>query len=67
MRSLDSRAVRRSPRLAWKHLVEVFGTEERFRSRIDRLKEASPKGEDELLNLLDKYLGGWRPTGFNDD
>ena len=62
--SEGKRAIRRSPRLAWDTLIELFGGLDEFNSRIDRLKESKPQGEDELLKLVDKYLTGWRPGDF---
>ena len=62
--SMGSRAVRRSPRLAWDALIQLFGTQETLKERINKLKLTKPEGEEELLDLVDKYLGGWRPTDF---
>jgi hypothetical protein len=30
------------------------------------LKAAQPEGFDELLQLADEYLGGWRPSDFGE-
>ena len=65
--SIGSRAIRRSPQLAWDALIELFGSQDELKQRIDRLKEAKPEGEGELLSLVDKYLGGWRPRDFDED
>jgi len=65
--SMGSRAVRRYPRLAWDALVEVYGGEAVLRERIQVLKAASGGSADELLQLADKYLAGWRPKDFGDD
>lgn len=65
--STGSRAIRRSPRLAWDTLIELFGGLDELNSRINRLKESKPQGDDELLGLVDKYLGGWRPGNFGED
>ena len=65
--SMGSRAIRRSPQLAWDPLIELFGGHDELRERIDRLKETKPDGEDKLLSLVDKYLGGWRPNDFGED
>jgi hypothetical protein len=59
--TMGSRAVRRSARLAWNVLIELYGDEGTLRERIERLKATQPEGVDELLQLADKYLGGWRP------
>jgi hypothetical protein len=63
--TFGSRAVRRSPRLAWDVLVEVLGDEESLRQRIESLKAAQPTGAEDLLELVDRYLGGWRPQPFS--
>jgi len=65
--SMGSRAVRRSYRLAWDALIELYGGEEVLRERIEKLKAMHPQGADEILQLADKYLGGWRPGEFDDD
>jgi hypothetical protein len=65
--SVDSRAIRRSPRLAWDSLVYLYGDESTLRTRIDALKVIAPTDEAELLDLVDRYLGGWRPAAFGDD
>lgn len=65
--SMGSRAVRRSDRLAWDALVELYGEENTLSERIAKLKASQPEGNDELLQLADKYLGGWRPRDFDED
>jgi hypothetical protein len=62
-----SRAVRRSPRLAWDVLIELYGDEATLRERIEALKATSPEGGDDVLELADKYLSGWRPKDFGED
>ena len=59
--SLDSRAVRRSARLAWKVLLELYGDEATLRDQIEKVKGSRSADSDELLELADKYLAGWRP------
>ena len=65
--AMGSRAVRRSPRLAWDALIELYGNEDTLRERIQRLKATQPEGVNELLDLANKYLGGWRPSDFGED
>jgi len=65
--SMGSRAVRRSARLAWDALVELYGDEGTLRERIEELKASQPEGNDEILQLADKYVGGWRPRDFGED
>jgi KAP-like P-loop domain-containing protein len=64
---MGSRAVRRFPRLAWDVLIELYGDEAILRERIEGLKATRPDCVDELIELADKYLGGWRPKNFETD
>ncbi len=64
--AMGSRAVRRSPRLAWDVLIELYGNEDTLKERIDRLKATQPEGVSGLLELAAKYLGGWRPGDFGE-
>lgn len=59
---MGSRAVRRSARLAWDALAELYGGGEALGERIKELHGTQPEGAEELLALADKYLGGWRPS-----
>ena len=65
--SIDSRAVHRSPRLAWSVLVDLCGGECGLRRRIDSLKESRLAGSEDLIDLAEKYLDGWRPDHFQED
>ncbi len=65
--AMGSRTVRRSPRLAWDVLVELYGGEDILRERIEELKASNPQGVGEHLDLAEKYLSGWRPSEFGDD
>jgi len=64
---MESRAVRRSPRLAWEALIELYGDEATLKARIESLKATNPEDAHELLELVDRYLTGWRPSDFRDD
>ena len=55
-----SRAVQRSPRLAWDELVGLYGDEATLKERIESLRVANLDGSDALIELADKYLGGYR-------
>ena len=61
---MGSHAVHTSSRLRWDILVDLYGSEEILRKRIEELKSTQPKGLDEILEMADRYLGGWRPTDF---
>ena len=62
--SMESRAVQRSPRLAWNELIELYGDEATLKERIESLKIAKLDRADELLELADEYLGGRRGDPF---
>ena len=59
-----SRAVQRTPRLVWDTLIELYGDEATLKERIESLKIAKLDGADDLLELADKYLSGWRDDPF---
>jgi hypothetical protein len=61
--SIGNRAVQRTPHLAWKELVDLYGDEDTLRTRLERLKASQPPraGDDQLLELVDQYLSGSRP------
>ena len=66
--TVESRAVRRFPRLDWDALVKLFGDEAVLRDRIGRLAASPVAANDaELLSLANKYLDGWRPKQFGED
>jgi len=67
VQGIGSRAIRRLPRLSWEALIKIYENEETLEERIARLITLRPKAENDLLELAEKYLGGWRPTGFGDD
>jgi hypothetical protein len=64
---MGRRAVRRSARLAWDALVELYGSEATLRERIEKLRAWQPEADHKLLQLVDKYLGGWRPKDFDEE
>ena len=55
---LGSRAVRKSPRLQWDMLVDLYGSEDTLRERIEKLKVTQSTGTDDILELADRYLEG---------
>lgn len=65
--SMGRRAVRRKSRLAWEVLIELYDDEVTLRHRIEALKASRLENVDDLLDLADKYLAGWRPEEFGDD
>src|SRR5262249_32367975 len=60
--TFGSRAVRRSGRLAWDVLVDLYGGEATLKARIEELRAVQPQ-QDDLIALAEKYLKGWRPDG----
>ncbi len=55
--------VQNSPNLAWDKLVELYGDEAILKERIESLRVAKLEGSDDLIELADKYLGGYRDVG----
>lgn len=64
---MGTRAVQRSWRLPWDSLVELYGDEETLKARIQALGAIPTDDDRELLELAEKYVGGWRPNDFGDD
>lgn len=63
-----SRVVRRSPRLAWSSLTNVLGGDDQARQRLAALASSDVEFDPDLLQLVQRYLDGWRPDeGFDDD
>lgn len=60
--SMGSRQVRSEDRLAWELLVELFESEVEVKKVVRNVRENL--GDDNILQLADKYLSGWRPKGF---
>lgn len=65
--TVGNRAVTRSPRLAWDVLIEIYGDEETLHASLEQLRESPLPGSAELVQLADRYIGGWRPKDFGDD
>ena len=66
--AVGNRAVRTKICLQWDALLKVYGGEDELRAAVDTVR---PMAESEhriaeTINLADKYLGGWRPDGFED-
>jgi hypothetical protein len=60
--TMGTRAVRKEDLLAWDTLVMVMGGEDAIRSAVELVRER-PELQS-VVELVDKYLGGWRPTDF---
>lgn len=65
--TIGSRAVKRSPRLAWEILIEIYGSEETLGDRIQDVKALQITDIGDVLDLADRYLSGWRPKDFGDE
>lgn len=65
--SMGSRNVVRKPRLHWDGLVKIYGDEATLRERIEAVKFDLAEVDNDLVQLVDKYLSGWRPTELGDD
>lgn len=57
--SENSQGVTQEQRLWWDGLVQVFGTEDKIKKALARLRKID--GETDLVKLVAKYLEGWRP------
>jgi hypothetical protein len=59
--SLGDRAVRRTPRLAWDVIVELFRNEDAVRARLAEAKGVATAEDGPAIELVERYLAGWRP------
>lgn len=57
--SMGSRAMNTVQVLAWEPLIVVLGSEHAIRDSIDLLRDIDT--DEELVQIVDKYLDGWRP------
>ena len=64
---MDSRTVRHQPRLSWDTLIELYGSEDILRQRIEALRSSCPDNIGDLLELADKYLAGEQSEDPDDD
>lgn len=64
--SFDSRAVKRSPRIAWQVLIDVVGSEEEIARRVEPLLKDGDEANTELLELVNRYLSGNPPPDIED-
>jgi hypothetical protein len=65
--TVGSRSVRKSARLSWEALVDVFGSEGALRDAVNRTRGFEDSEElASLIELADRYLDGWTPD-FGDD
>jgi len=60
-KGMGSRSIHRTPQLAWDSLIDLYGNEATLSQRIADLKAASQGEGDEVLDLAEKYVSGWRP------
>ena len=58
------RAVKKSPRLAWKSLIDLYGDESTLKARIESARATTPQNADDILELAAKYLDGWQPDRY---
>lgn len=62
--TLGQRAVRKTPRLAWDALVEIYGSESMLKTRLGELRATEELELEDLLALAARYESGWRPPEF---
>jgi predicted KAP-like P-loop ATPase len=60
--SMNSRKVETEVRLSWGLVVGLFGSEDSVKMAVASVRKEL--GNDDVLDLADKYLGGWRPERF---
>ena len=60
VQEMGSQATQHSPSFAWDKLIELYGDKATLKERIESLRVANLDGSDELIELADKYLGGYR-------
>lgn len=66
---MNTRVIKRKPRIAWEVLTSLYGSEDILRQVIGSLDGYEPK-DDKLIDALalaHRYLEGWRPKDFGDD
>jgi hypothetical protein len=64
--TMGTRAVHSADRLVWDPLVKIYGDEDTLKERVEALKASGlASDEPELIELVGKYLGGWRPEDFS--
>jgi 2-phospho-L-lactate guanylyltransferase (CobY/MobA/RfbA family) len=62
---MGTRAVRRTAVFAWS-LIDIYEDENTLIARIEALKSSEVEIPNDLAQLVEKYLGGWRPKDFDD-
>jgi predicted KAP-like P-loop ATPase len=65
--AMGNRAVRRTTRLHWDVLVEIFDGEENLKMAIDNIRTMQGDDLTDAIELADRYLAGWRPSEWGDD
>lgn len=65
--AMGSRTVRRTTRLNWDMLVEVYGGEDELKRALDTVRESADEELASVVELADTYLTGWRPADWGTD
>jgi predicted KAP-like P-loop ATPase len=65
--SMGSRAVHRRYQLHWDLLVELFVGEDNLKAAIEPLRDTDDEELAAVIELVDKYLNGWRPSRLGED
>jgi energy-coupling factor transporter ATP-binding protein EcfA2 len=65
--TMGTRAVRRTTRLHWDLLIEVFGDEGEIARALDTVRLDQDEELASVIELADRYLSGWRPSDWQDD
>ena len=62
---MGNRHVRTTPTLDWKFLEELYGSDGGIRAANEAVRGEFGMTEQELTDLVDKYLGGYRHEDCN--
>lgn len=59
--TVGNRKVTTNAHLHWDAMVEIFGSEVVIKDRLAEVKDVLTQDDEGLIDLVEKYLSGWRP------
>lgn len=62
--AVGNRAVRTTRRLAWDTVVRLLGGDDSVRLRVQALRYAGLPDPEQVCDLAEQYVAGWRPEDF---
>lgn len=65
--TMGNRAVRRTTRLNWEMLEEIFGGESEVARAVETVRGSTDAELSSVVELADRYLSGWRPSDWGED